>query len=147
MLRKTLLIATVLALLAGGALAALPPKDTQGSKATGVTYTIGAEAANVIRVTGQLKWAGENPDRRLAVTWYLSTDSGGGNIAATAPTGGVVQVTGVLIESIADKHGVIVTTATGSFSVDITDTGTPTFYLVAVLPTGDLVVSAAITFA
>lgn len=127
----------------------LPPKESASNKVCDVKMTVGAEAANVINVACVAEWMNNEPaDRRVALPWYLSTDPEGDNIAATAPTGGVaIGTDGVLIESIADKHGLAVTSVAGKLDVNITDVGTPTFYLVVVLPSGDLVVSSAITFA
>jgi len=41
----------------------------------------------------------------------------------------------------------VISEADGDIDVDITDSGTPTMYLVLVLPNGKLAVSDAITFA
>lgn len=127
---------------------ALPDKETASNKVCDVKMTVGAEAANVINVACVCEWMNDEPvDRRVALPWYLSTSATGANIAATAPTGGIaIGTNGVLIESIADKHGLVVSTAAGLFDISLTDVGTPTFYLVVVLPSGDLKVSGAITF-
>lgn len=128
---------------------ALPLKDTQGSKVLGVKMTVGAEAANVINVACVAEWVAKEPvGRRVGLLWYLSTDANGDNLVATAPTGGIaIGTNGVLVEAIADKAGFLISESNGKFDVSLTDTGTPTFYFVVVLPTGDLVVSGAITFA
>lgn len=127
----------------------LPPKDTSSNKVLDASFTVGAEAANVINVAVQLEWAnGEPVDRRQSVFGYLSTDADGDNVAATAPTGGfAIGTNGVAIEVVADKAAHFVSNASGAFDINITDIGTPTFYLVVVLPSGDLMVSGAITFA
>ena len=112
------------------------------------TFTIGAESGNVIKVTATLKRDGQAIDYRAGVMGYLSTDADGDNLAASAPTGGfAVAAKGVAIEVVADKSALFITDANGQFDINITDTGTPTFYLVLVLPDGSLVVSGAITFA
>ena len=88
--------------------------------ATTATITVGTEATNAIAVTVQLKDGnGDNIDAISGFQWYLSGDSAGAGIVGTAPTGGV---------------------AAGA-------SGTPTFYLVVILPTGKTVISSAITFA
>lgn len=114
-----------------------------------VDFTVGAEATDVINVALQLQSNGKNVDARSAVLAYLSDDAAGDGVASTAPTGGVAEGTdGEIISEIdADKVFLLKTNATGAIDVDITDTGTPTFHLVVVLPTGKITVSDAITFA
>lgn len=115
-----------------------------------VDYSIAAEAANAIAVTASIKdGEGNALANKVNVWFYLSTDAEGDNIAATAPTGGVA-FTGTDVfgaEAIADKLALVGTTSTGTFVATLTDTGTPTFYAVTVLPNGKRDVSAAITFA
>ena len=54
---------------------------------------------------------------------------------------------GLLLEWTNNVSGLVISEADGDIDVTLTDTGTPTFYLVLVLPNGRLVVSPAITFA
>ncbi len=115
-----------------------------------VEFTIGAEAANVIRVTAALKrpQAGISVGKRLAVRAYLSTDAEGDNITESAPDGGVVVGTkGIVIPLIAGKAFELVTNASAEVNIDITESTAKTFYLIVVLPTGETVASSAITFA
>ena len=129
-----------------------------GSKGTGdasgaqsVVFTIGTEAADVINVSAVVK----DYDVRASVsearvlTVFLSDDSGGIDIAATAPDGGIAAGTnGVILDApVANKLLTVQTAIDGTFDIDITDSGTPTFYVVAVLPNGKQVVSEAVTFA
>lgn len=113
------------------------------------TFVVGTEAANAINVAVQLKdGAGVNVAERKVLQWYLATNATGATPAGTAPTGKVAAgAAGALIESINNLSGMAVTNATGQLDVTLTDTGTPTFYLVLVLPNGSLAVSPAITFA
>lgn len=114
----------------------------------GVTFTVNAEAANAITVNCQVTDArNKNMAQAACLGFYLATDSAGLNPAGTAPTGGIAAGTnGALIEHTANLSGKAVTEADGKLDVVLTDTGTPTFYLVIVLPNGKLAVSSAITF-
>ena len=126
----------------------LPPKKSNSNKCTGVSFTVGTEAADVINVGLVAQyWNGSICDRRMALPWYLSAAADGGDLAA-APSGGMaIGTNGVLIEEIAGRSGVVVTNANGRADINITEAGGVTRYLVIVLPTADLVVSPAITFA
>lgn len=113
-------------------------------------YTVGAEATNVINVAVQLKNGNyQNPTVRNVLTVFISGASTGADVVGTAPTGGAAIGTNgkVLASPVANKVFIIQTDAQGRFDLNLTDTGTPTFYLVAVLPDGSQVVSSAITFA
>lgn len=116
----------------------------------GATIAVGTEAANVINVAIQL----EQPDGTDLATIgvvdvYLSDDSGGDGVATTAPTGGIAIGTdgAVLASVVTNKVLKVSSESDGDIDLDITDTGTPTFYLVVVLPNGEKVISGAITFA
>ena len=115
-----------------------------------VEFTIGTEAADVIRVTAALKRprVGLGVGKRLAVVAYLSTDAEGDNITSSAPDGGVVVGNkGVVIPLVAGKAFQLITNASGEVNIDITESTAKTFYLIIVLPTGETVASGAITFA
>jgi hypothetical protein len=116
----------------------------------GATFTVGAEAANVITVTVQLTGPEGLPiAQRVAVRAYLSGVATGADIVGTAPTGGVaIGANGKILASmVTNKMLEVVTDAAGLVALALTDTGTPTFYLVVVLPDGTLAISGAITFA
>lgn len=127
----------------------LPEKDTTSNKVVNASFTIGAEATNSINVAVQLEWAnGEPVDRRMSVLAYLSDDANGDSVAGTAPDGNVaIGTDGVLIPIVADKAFQLISEADGDIDLDIGESGADTWYLVIVLPSGDLVVSGAITFA
>lgn len=112
------------------------------------TFVVGAEAANVINVAIQLNdYKGEPISWVAALPWYLSSDAAGQTIPS-APSGGIaIGTDGTLIEWAANLSGLVISEADGDIDVDITDTGTPTFYLHLVLPDGRLASSGAITFA
>lgn len=113
------------------------------------TITVGAEGSDTINAAIQLKDI-DSADltNRAAVKAYLSADQYGDSIITSAPTGGVaIGTDGLLIPIVADKFFELVSESDGDIDIDIEDTGTPTMYLVIILPNGKLVVSSAITFA
>ncbi len=116
-----------------------------------VTYVIGAEAANVINVGIQLvDAAGTNVAAISVVEAYLSDDSTGLGISAAAPdVDAIIGTDGALIVvHVTDLAWLLQSEADGHIDIDINDvTGTPTWFMVVVLPNGELAVSAAITFA
>lgn len=113
------------------------------------TMVVGTEATNVINVAGQLQDVfGDDLAKAAAVQFYLADDAAGMTPSTTAPTGGIaIGTDGALLESIDNLSGTIIAEADGDFDIDLTDTGTPTFYLVLIMPNGKLVISDAITFA
>lgn len=118
----------------------------------GATIAVGAEAGNVINVAVQLnKDNAASPtalDISAGVFAYLSDDSDGSSIAGTAPDGGVaIGTDGLAIPVVAGKAFQLVSEADGDIDLNITESGADTWYLVVVLPTGQLVISGAITFA
>lgn len=112
------------------------------------SFTIGTEATNAINVVIQLQSAdGVDLANRGQVFWYLSSDANG-DALATAPTGGIaIGTDGLLIETLDNLAGYMVSESDGDIDVTLTDTGTPTFHIVLMMPTGRRVISGAITFA
>jgi hypothetical protein len=111
-------------------------------------FGVGAEAANVIRVTVQLvdRHNGNLLTAPAACNWYLSAVATGLGVT-TATTGGIaIGTIGTLLEWTNNVSGLVITNAAGVFNVDIEDTGAKTIYLVLVMPDGKLQVSPAITF-
>ncbi len=110
-------------------------------------FSVGAEAANVIRVTARLSRAGRRT--RAALWMYLSDDAEGDGLIATAPSGGVAAGTkgAILAEPVADKVLLVQFNEHGEAELDITEAGVKTLYLVGVMPNGALQASRAITFA
>lgn len=116
----------------------------RSSVVAGVTFTIGAEAANARNVQVKLASGGAHG----AVLAYLSDDASGNSIVATAPSGGwAIGTDGLLIPLVTNKAAYLVSEADGDIDVTITEAGVKTVYLVIVLPDGSLVVSSAISFA
>lgn len=115
-----------------------------------VAFTIGAEAADVINVAVQLSDFKSKNLGEFGYVWaYLSDDSGGDGVSATAPSGGVAIGTdgSIIVEPTASLVFLLQSEADGDIDLDITEVGVDTWYLVLVLPDGRKAVSGAITFA
>lgn len=115
-----------------------------------VTFSIGAEAANVITVACQVK--GQrlgNAAERVYLKWFLSDDADGDSLVATAPDGGVAGgANGWVSATVTGKRGEAMTESNGTLTVTITHAaGAKTVYLGIVLPDGTRVMSGAVTFA
>lgn len=118
-------------------------------QAASATFTVGEEAGGTINVAVQLKDAdGDVLTSKAALLCYLADDALGGTITATAPDGHwAIGTDGLLIPVVTDKAAFIVSEADGAFDVDIAESSTATWYMVAVLPNGNLNISGTITFA
>jgi hypothetical protein len=115
----------------------------------GVTYTVGAEAGNSINVGIQLEDANGDPIEEIGVVYaYLSDDSGGDGIAATAPDGDVAVGTDgtILAEITADKIFLLQSEADGDIDLDIGESSAKSFYLCIIIPATGLLEIATITF-
>ena len=112
------------------------------------TIVVGTIAGDIINVTIQLEDAdGADLAVRGSIQAYLSDDANGDSIAGTAPNGNVaVGTDGLCIPLIADKFFQLTSEADGDIDLDIEDSGTPTYYLILILPNGKLLTSDAITF-
>ena len=113
------------------------------------TITVGTEGANSINVAVQLlDGAGNEIVTRAGIMAYLSDDANGDSVAGTAPDGNVaIGTDGVLIPVVADKAFYLVSESDGDIDLDIGEAGADTWYLILVMPLGELVASDAITFA
>lgn len=115
-----------------------------------VTWTVAAEASNVIKVTGKVKDA-----RNRAVVGpiplrvYLTQDTATGIVAPMAPSGTVViAAKGAIVATITAKLVFdIVTDAAGEFDFNITDATAGNWYLAVVSPDGALIFSDVADFA
>lgn len=116
---------------------------------TRVAWSVGAEATNAITVTGTVYGPGDSALGYTTLDVYLSGTANGADIVGTAPTGGVaIGANGKILASLVSNKMVKVRTdANGVFKLTLTDSGTPTFYLHAVLPDGTTSASGAVTFA
>ena len=117
----------------------------------GVDFVIGAESSNIINVGLQLNdLAGDALAVIGNVFAYLSDASTGIAISSAAPDDSVAIGTdgAIILEHVTDLAWDLQSEADGDIDINIKDvTGTPTWYLVVVMPSGLQVVSTAITFA
>jgi hypothetical protein len=110
------------------------------------TVTVGAEASDTITVTVQLKNdRGANIAQAVHLEGYLSDDSIGASLAASAPTGGWAQVSGTLETITTNKRARFRCTAAGVFSFTISESSAKTFYFVLECPDGSNI-TTPITF-
>lgn len=135
-------------------MAALPNLLTAGTALAGhmewmgATAVAGAEATNVVNVAIQLKDGnGADITERRALLAYLSDDANGDSVAGTAPTTVAIGTDGVAIPLVAGKCWLLISEADGDIDINVTDAGADTWYLILVLPNGDLVASNAIVVA
>lgn len=115
---------------------------------TDVSFTIGAEAANAIIVSIQLKDArtGLALAERRAVHAYFSDDANGDTLQVTAASGAVaISTNGVMIDQVAKKAFTLISEANGLIDITITEAAAKTAYLIVVVG-GILHASAAIAF-
>lgn len=112
------------------------------------TITVGADAGTTAAVTIQLlDGAGDEIATRAGVFAYLSDDANGDSIAGTAPSGGVaIGTDGLAIPVVAGKAFYLVSEADGDIDLVVTEAGADVWYLILVMPSGELVASGAITF-
>lgn len=112
------------------------------------TIAAGAEAANVRRVTVQLKDEnGANVAAKTAVEIWLAISQANVNVAAVPDGGFAVGTKGTIVkELVADQLALCVTDATGALEVDITESTAKSFFVAVKLPNGTIVVSTAIAF-
>ncbi len=134
---------------------AVSSRESQG-KPTGdgeapadVAFTIGAEVGTTINVAVQLaRHKGGDNKSPGAMSFYLADDTVGLDPATVAPSAGIaIGTDGALIESVANLSGLMISEANGSIDIDMDEAGVLTKYLVVVLPSGELAVSGAITWA
>lgn len=119
----------------------------------GVDFTISAEGtpgANQITVSMQFY---ADPQNTVEVSnvvhapFYLTESTSTLALSADANAAIAGGTDGAVVEVITNYSGYLVTEADGDVDLVITDTGTPTFYVVVLLPTGRTVISDAVTFA
>lgn len=114
-----------------------------------ITWTISVGASGAVKITGQVADPNGNAQSGIKIlTVYLSDVATGIDITATGPTGTVAVVAkGKLLASIVSKKVFLVQTdVNGAFDLTLPDSGTPTWYPVAVTPwTGVMSIGAAAT--
>ena len=114
----------------------------------GASFTIGAEASNVINVAIQLQDPDGQAIEEAAGVWIgLTSDSAGLDFqAADAALSSAIGTDGSLLEISTDALFFATSEADGDIDIDFTKTDAGTFYVVVFLPTGELAVSSAVTF-
>lgn len=127
--------------------ATAPELNILDNQVASVTIGVGSDQGTTVAVTLQFKdAAGADMATPVCVSWYYSTDSAGLDPMGTAHDGGTaIGSDGALIEHIADLSGLMISEADGDVDLVVTDAGAFTAYLVVVLPTGALAISAVIT--
>jgi hypothetical protein len=113
------------------------------------TFTVGTEATDVITVAVQLKDRNSNDiGERVKVGWFLSDDANGDSLVATAASGGVAAGTdGWVSSDVTGKRGIAVSESDGDIDIAITHSGAKVCYLGLIMPSGNVVMSGAVTFA
>ena len=123
--------------------------DTIDSRAANCSFTVGAEAANVINVAVQVQdEEGNDVSGRYAIELLLLDDADGDAFNTDNYTTIAIGTDGALVEIVADKVLRVITESDGDVDIDITlASGAATSYLAMVKPDGTLAVSGAITHA
>lgn len=115
---------------------------------TDATITVAAEDTNVRAITIQLKDSnGKDVADRTVVQAFVLADANGDAIAGTGGSTGIAIGTdgAILATLVAKKAFTLISEADGDIDLTWTDTGTEAAYLALLLPTGRLVISAALT--
>jgi len=113
-----------------------------------LALTAGAESSDMIAVTIQLEDAADEAVARRWTGEIWLSDSDFGDLATVAPDGGLAVTTGQQLgaDVVTDKHLRVVSDSNGVVIVSVTDSGSPTFYVVAFAAGVDAPASVAITF-
>lgn len=113
----------------------------------GATIVVGAEDTNVRAITIQLTdGAGADIAVRQAVLIAVLLDANGDAFVATGGSTGIaIGTDGALLAIVAKKLFLAISEADGDIDLTWTDTGTEAAYLAVILPTGKMVISAALT--
>ena len=120
--------------------------DNAGAVA-GATITVGAENTNVRAITIQLTDGnGADIASRQAVQIAVLADANGDAFVTTGGSTGIaIGTDGALLAIVAKKLFMGISEADGDIDLTWTDTGTEAAYLAVILPTGKMVISAALT--
>lgn len=118
-----------------------------GGGVAGASIVVGAENANVRAITIQLKdGQGNDLAVRSAVKIAVLADANGDAFVATGGSTGIaIGADGALLPIVAKKLFLAISEADGDIDLTWTDTGTEAAYLAVILPSGKLVISAALT--
>lgn len=116
-----------------------------------VAMTVPVEDSNTVTVAIAVTHAntGASPGEAVALPFYISSDAdgqvleSGTDLSLSAGTDGLVILSG----GDSKVYGHLVTETSGEMDFVVTDTGTDTYYLNVILPSGKIVTSDAITLA
>lgn len=116
-------------------------------KCADASITVGAEASDVRNITIQLKDINGNAiDYAETVDIIMLLNASGTDFVATGGSTGIaIGASGKLQTIIAKKRFTAISTTAGVIALTWTDTGTEAAYLGLVLPTGRMIISAALT--
>ncbi|KQT03206.1 MULTISPECIES: hypothetical protein [unclassified Rhizobium] len=118
-----------------------------GGGVAGASITVGAENTNVRAIAIQLKdGQGNDLAVRASVEIAVFADANGDAFVATGGSTGIaVGTDGALLTIVAKKLFRAVSEADGDIDLTWTDTGTEAAYLGVILPSGKVIISAALT--
>ncbi len=111
-----------------------------------IDISVGAESSDTIAVTVQVQdIQGNNLAGNYLIRAWLA-DSQYAAECVTGPNSGTSWTSGTVLETqTSDKRWLVITDSTGKAVIDISDTGTPTYYLNVEID-GKIYASSAITF-
>lgn len=110
-----------------------------------VSFTVGADVANVIKVTLQLKDANDNNLAKVGVVdAYLSDNADGSTKTAVVPTTVAIATYGLALALVTGVVFKLVSDSSGRIDLNITKNTANNYYLVVVTPTGILNISTII---
>lgn len=120
--------------------------DNNGAVAD-ASIVVGAEDTNVRAITIQLKKAdGTDIAIRQSVQIAVLADANGDAFVTTGGSTGIaIGTDGALLPIVAKKLFAAISEADGDIDLTWTDTGTEAAYLAVILPTGKMIISAALT--
>jgi hypothetical protein len=118
-----------------------------GGAVAGASIAVAAEDTNVRAITIQLKDAnGADIASRQAVHVAVLADANGDAFVSTGGSTGIaIGTDGALLAIVAKKLFLAISEADGDIDLTWTDTGTEAAYLAVILPSGKMVISAALT--
>ena len=111
------------------------------------SIVVGAEAGDARAITIQLKDAAgaDIASRQLVKIVVLFDANGDAFVTTGGSTGIAIGTDGALLALVAKKSFLAISEADGDIDLTWTDTGTEAAYLAVVLPTGKMIISAALT--
>jgi hypothetical protein len=117
------------------------------SGVAGATIVVGAEDTNVRAITVQLTDASgaDIAVRQMVLAFVIADANGDAFVTTGGSTGIAIGTDGALLALVAKKAFILISEVDGDIDLTWTDTGTEAAYLALLLPTGKMVISAAMT--